>query len=255
MMNIAKIVIKRMIVVWALGILILSVIDIHSLRIAVVEGAFQDLPELYYFGRGSTSFAFAIFFLTPVSYGWLYYSDCRKGYIKHITSRVSIQRYRFTVLVVLFIMAFIAIFVRERIAYYWALHLAPGIRSSEVYGVNRDLFLELKTDSPYLYCLLYGTWQAFVYALYASFAVITSFFSNSFFLISTTTVLYRYGVDLVATRFSTYPVGSMIYAGGFNSFYTEYTTPPVILLNVIFFIVFQALIYAWGSYRERGQMG
>lgn len=242
-MKVIKLTISRLIKATLLTISILVAIDAYCIYRFTRQGvsSVNNIVLAYLDGRDSV-LSLAIFILLPIAFSWVYYSDCKRNYIKYISTRINHKRYRFIVLVTICFMVFITVLIKERLAYYLTLNM---LKQNKL--VENDLsgyhFVDLMINNPYLYCLLYGIWQAFIHSIYVSFAVIISFYTRSFFIISTAPVLYRYLVDLIATLLPTYPVGSMIYAQGFNSFHGAYSTIPVIILNVSIFVVVQIILY------------
>lgn len=206
---------------------------------------------MLYLNSTDTVVYFLNFFMVSILFSWIYYFDKSFGYIDFIHQRYSKRRYEFFLLASSFLVVFFSTLLKEQISYFFALELfSEGIRGD--YKSSSDLVLrELYLYSPYLYCLFYSLIQSLIFGLYSVFSVILSFYVKNFFVIATSSLLYHLLSDIIFLNSPFYPIGSMIFAKGYNSFYGKYATMSSIWISIGIYIVFIVTVAKFMYFKDR----
>lgn len=252
-MKTVKMILRRLLLPALITFVVLVGLDMYSMYTEFIlnKRGYESLSTAYYYGHQETYFHLLMYIIILMAFGWIYYADRKKGYIRAVSNRISRKKYRLLVWATSCAFAFFLIFLEERLAYY------VTVRATENYvfpGLTTNYNLtDLMNNSPYLFSLLSSFWRAFIRSLYVSFAIVLSFYTESFFLIMSAPILYRYLIDMASFMFHIYPLGSMLYVESFESFAPNKNLFLILCINIGLFIALQIIMYKLAMKKERGE--
>ncbi|MEG1416024.1 MAG: hypothetical protein RSC49_05390 [Clostridium sp.] len=249
-MNTIKMVLRRIILLYILSFIFIVVISLISLKNTADSTPYIDGVLLYKVANKDIG-ALIPFFLLPCIYGYIYYSDKKNGFCDYIGSRVSISKYKLSILIVTFFLCFLLVFVSERIVFYAAVLLKGNIVSLGT-PFDTTVLPPITLGSPYIDSILLAAWRAGILAIYSICAVVLSFNTKSFFVIATGGILYRFLSDLIGTITPFFGYTSLVAAGSLDGFPQVSMFQRIVCLTL--FILFIILVNFIGSIKRRKEL-